>query len=96
MGQATDHRTGDAQVGQVAVGQRVQFTRRLVINRTAGTAFLHVLDRGHQSTGNASAGGGVVGVGDSSYGMSLSRVSALRHLCLARMAWRLLMYPRWR
>lgn len=63
MGQTTDHRAVDAQIGQVAVGQHVQLVDRLAIDCAAGTVFLHVLDRSQQTAGDASAGSGVVGVG---------------------------------
>ncbi len=77
MGQATDHRTVDAQVGHVAVGQHVQLAYRLAIDRAAGTVFLHLLDRSHQPASEAGSGSGVMGMGDSSHGYFLFSVSCV-------------------
>ena len=71
VGQATDHRAVDAQIRQIAVGQRIQFAHGLPVHGAAGAVFLHVLDRGHQTAGDA-RGSGVMGMSDCSHGIFLS------------------------
>ena len=77
MGQTADHCAVDAQIRQIAIGQRVQFTNGLAIDRTTGTIFLHVLDRSHQTASEARGSGSIVGMSDSSHGMFLFSVCTL-------------------
>lgn len=74
MGQAGDHRTVDAQIVQIAGGQRVEFTQGLTVDRTAGAVFLHPLNRVQQAATQASLDGGVLCLSDNSHDISFHRL----------------------